>query len=110
MRLVVPKEVLIYETLTGEQPFTQWLFNLKDLKTRQIIVERLKRLSLGNTGDSKSIGSALFELRISYGPGYRVYYTEEGTHIVLLLCAGDKSTQRKDIRVAEQYLNDYRSR
>lgn len=103
------KEIRIYETQTGEQPFTAWLFGLKDTKARQIIIQRLKRLSLGNTGDCKTLIADLSELRIDFGPGYRVYFGEELSQIILLLCAGDKSSQEKDIKLAKQYWKDYRS-
>ncbi len=71
--------------------------SLKDRKTQLKISERLRRVSLGNLGDYKSIGEGIFELRIDYGAGYRIYFGQEGNKIILLLCGGDKSTQKKDI-------------
>jgi putative addiction module killer protein len=74
------------------------------------IVARIDRLSLGNFGDCKALGNGLFELRIDWGPGYRVYYALAGRVFVLLLCGGDKRKQASDIRRALEYLKDYRKR
>jgi putative addiction module killer protein len=63
---------------------------------------------LGNMGDSKSVGEGVYEARIAYGPGYRIYYAQGGETMVLLLCGGDKGTQRRDIELAKRYLADYR--
>jgi putative addiction module killer protein len=71
---------------------------------------RIDRLSLGNFGDCKALGGGLFELRIDWGPGYRVYYALIGRACVLLLCGGDKRKQVSDIRRALEYLKDYRER
>ena len=75
---------------------------LKDRIGRSIINARIRRLSLGNTGNTKSVGGRVFELRIDYGPGYRVYYIQQGREIILLLCGGDKSSQEKDIEKAKE--------
>jgi putative addiction module killer protein len=87
----------------------EWLNSLKDVKGKAKIKERLKRVRLGNLGDYRSLGEGVFELRINYGPGYRVYFGQVGEIIVLLLCGGDKSSQEKDIRKAQEYWIDYRS-
>ena len=71
---------------------------------------RLDRVSLGNFGDCRSVGEGVQELRIDYGPGYRVYFGQLGSTIVLLLCGGDKSTQAKDINLAHYYWSEYRKR
>ncbi len=71
---------------------------------------RLDRVSLGNFGDCHSVGEGVQELRIDYGPGYRVYFGQAGSTIVLLLCGGDKDTQSKDISLAKYYWNEYRRR
>ena len=90
----------MYE-LVMSSVFEHWLHRLKDRKARVIISTRLKRLASGNPGDVKSIGGGNSEMRINYGPGYRLYYRQVGTKIILLLCGGDKSTQRQDIAQAQ---------
>ena len=105
-----PKELRIYITEEGREPFSEWLISLRDQKARARIRVRLDRVSLGNLGDCHGVGDGIQELRINYGPGYRVYFAEEGTMIVLLLCGGDKSSQTKDIQTAKQYWTDYRRR
>ena len=80
--------------------FANWLDKLRDIQARVRVLVRIKRLAEGNAGDAKSVGEGVFELRIHYGPGYRVYYTKIGHEIVLLLAGGDKSTQSDDIRTA----------
>jgi putative addiction module killer protein len=81
--------------ITGE--FDTWLKGLRDVQTRVRILERIRRLRDGNPGDVKPVGSGVSEMRIRYGPGYRLYYTQRGKSLIVLLCGGDKSTQRKDI-------------
>jgi len=83
---------------------------LRDNRTKAKIAARIDRLSLGNFGDCKALGKGLFELRIDWGPGYRVYYALAGRACVLLLCGGDKRKQASDIRRALEYLKDYRER
>ena len=82
--------------------FKNWMRNLKDRMARSIINARIRRLSLGNKGDSKFVGDEVSEMRIDYGPGYRVYYTQKNQEIIVLLCAGDKSSQSNDIKNAKQ--------
>ena len=105
-----PKELHIYITEEGREPFSEWLASLRDIKARAKIRVRLDRVRLGNLGDCHGVGEGVQELRIDYGPGYRVYFGLEGQTIVLLLCGGDKSTQTKDIETAKRYLNEYRRR
>lgn len=81
--------------------FDQWLRRLRDRKARARIEVRLRRLSLGNPGDVKPVGSGISEMRIPHGPGYRVYYMTKGPIVVVLLCGGDKSTQSRDIELAK---------
>ena len=81
---------------------------LRDSKARAIIRERIARLALGLVGDAKALGDSVFELRISFGPGYRIYYAESARTIVVLLCAGTKRTQQVDIERAKLYWADYR--
>jgi putative addiction module killer protein len=99
-----------YVSADGKNPFRQWLHALRDIRARAKIRVRLNRIRLGNFGDSKSIGDGVSELRVPYGPGYRVYFARTGNRIVLLLCAGDKSTQKRDIRRAKDYWLDYKRR
>lgn len=105
-----PREIRRYITVNGKIPFTDWLDGLRDRKTKAKIKERLKRVSLGNLGDYNSVGKGVFELRIHYGSGYRVYFGQIGTKIVLLLLGGDKSSQEKDICQAQEYWEDYEKR
>jgi putative addiction module killer protein len=81
--------------------FTDWIGNLRDLRAVARIDARIGRLRLGNFGDAKSVGGGVSELRIDYGPGYRVYFTRRGEALVLLLCGGDKDSQGKDIMLAK---------
>lgn len=107
-RIVKPKEVVVFATGADEEPFTQWLYSLKDPVTRQRVLVRLKRLEQGNYGDCASVGDGVNELRLFFGSGYRVYFGETLTHIVVLLCGGDKATQKKDIKQAKAYWREYR--
>jgi putative addiction module killer protein len=90
-------EVREYQTATGGVPLTEWLDGLRDPVSRARIVARLDRLKAGLLGDWKSIGDGVFELRIDVGPGFRVYYGQDGKTLILLLCGGDKHTQTKDV-------------
>ncbi len=98
-----PKNLHIYVTAEGHKPFTEWLNSLQDQRARAKIRVRLDRVSLGNFGDCHGVGDGVQELRIDYGPGFRVYFGQEGTTVVLLLCGGDKSTQARDIQTAQHY-------
>ena len=82
--------------------FSRWLRRLRDANAVARIVARIRRVEQGNLGDSKSLGAGLMEMRVDYGPGYRIYYVHRGATIVILLCAGDKRTQRQDIRRARE--------
>lgn len=110
MAEVLPRQVELYITSDGKSPFEEWLTGLKDGKARAKIRVRLDRLSLGNFGDSKSVGSGIFELRVDFGPGYRVYFGQVGDTVVVLLCGGDKSSQTKDIKNANKFWADYKLR
>jgi putative addiction module killer protein len=87
--------------------FTDWIAGLRDRIAVARIDVRIRRLSLGNAGDFKSVGEGVFELRIDHGPGYRVYFLRQGELIVLLLCGGDKRTQDQDIKAATKLAKDY---
>ncbi|PRA75604.1 addiction module antitoxin RelB [Ochrobactrum sp. MYb29] len=82
--------------------FVNWLNELRDNRARQRIVTRIRRLELGNPGDVKAIGEGVSEMRITYGPGYRVYFVTMGSTILVLLCGGDKSSQSRDISLAKK--------
>ncbi|MFC7400030.1 type II toxin-antitoxin system RelE/ParE family toxin [Chelatococcus sp. GCM10030263] len=86
--------------------YRDWFASLRDTRARMRIVARIYRLSMGNPGDVKPVGEGISELRIDYGPGYRVYYTARGKTIVILLCGGDKGTQDRDIRAAKAIAAD----
>jgi putative addiction module killer protein len=84
------------------EEFSSWLHRLRDAKAVARIVGRMRRMEMGNPGDAKSIGQGIFEMRIDYGPGYRIYYVHRGAQIVILLCGGDKRTQQQDIKQAQK--------
>jgi len=99
-----------YVTHSKKNPFRKWLLGLRDIHARAKIRIRLNRLRAGNFGNVKSVGQGIAELRITYGPGYRVYFAREDNVIVLLLCGGDKSSQTTDIKRAKEYWIDYKKR
>jgi putative addiction module killer protein len=84
------------------EEFSAWLRRLNDANAVARIVARIRRLEQGNLRDSKSVGQGLLEMRIDYGPGYRIYCLPRGTHIVILLCGGDKRTQQQDLKRARK--------
>jgi putative addiction module killer protein len=86
--------------------FRDWMADLNDIRARARIADRIDRLTLGNPGDVKSVGDGVSELRIDYGPGYRLYFTRRGQRLVLLLCGGDKSTQNRDIDRAKALVRE----
>jgi putative addiction module killer protein len=103
-------KVQYYITENGIEPVVQWLDSLRDKKTKARIASHIGRMRHGNFGDSESVGGGVSELKIDFGPGYRVYYAKSGTEIVLLLCAGTKKSQDKDIDVAKEYWEDFKER
>jgi len=103
-------ELRYYQTPAGEQPFIEWLQGLNDRQARTRIEARLARVSVGNLGDVEPVGEGVLELRIDWGPGYRVYFSRVGKVLVLLLCGGDKRTQQRDIKRAKTYFEDYKAR
>ena len=105
------RKVIQYKTSSGAEPFSDWLLQLKDSRARGVIVERIYRLEKGLFGDSKSVGNGVHELRISFGPGYRVYFAfEYNGNLVLLLLGGDKQTQRRDILLAKTFWRNHKER
>jgi putative addiction module killer protein len=103
-------ELRRYLTAFGRDIFGEWLSGLRDVRTRAKIMARIDRLSLGNFGDCKALRGGLFEVRIDWGPGYRVYYAQLGKECVLLRGGGDKRKQSSDIKRALGYLKDYKER
>ncbi|SCC92443.1 Addiction module killer protein [Thiomonas sp. X19] len=103
--------VLHYQTPEGADPFDRWLRGLADRQAQARVLARTNRLILtGNLGDFKGVGEGVLELRIDYGPGYRVYCGRSGAELVLLLVGGDKRTQKADIRTAQAYWRDWQQR
>ena len=82
--------------------FSGWLRGLRDLQARARIAARIRRLAFGNPGDVRPVGEGVSELRLHYGPGYRVYFIQRGKGLIVLLCGGDKTTQENDIAVAKK--------
>ncbi|MHC5933431.1 type II toxin-antitoxin system RelE/ParE family toxin [Nostoc sp.] len=107
---VSPKEIRSYLSVNGVNPFSEWFDSLRDIRAKAKIRARFDRVEAGNLGDCKSVGDGVFELRIDYGSGYRIYFGQQGSTVIILLCGGDKSSQDKDIAKAKEYWEDYRSR
>ena len=84
------------------ETFRKWRVRLKDERVRGLLASRLDRLAFGHAGDVESVGQGISELRMHYGPGYRIYFHKRGETIIVLLCGGDKSTQTKDIKAAKR--------
>lgn len=108
MHIAQRREIQIYRASNGREPFTKWLESIRDLKTQTRIQARLDRLEIGNLGDCRSVGEGVFELRLQFGPGYRIYFGEVDQTIVLLLCGGDKSSQARDIEQAKVHWREYK--
>jgi putative addiction module killer protein len=106
----MPVELRYYQTADRAQPFIEWLRGLADRQARARIEARLARVATGNFGDVRPVGEGVLELRVHWGPGYRVYLARVGNVIVLLLCGGDKRTQQRDIERAKEYFEDYKGR
>ena len=80
--------------------FAKWIDGLQDIRARARILARIERLATGNPGDVKAVGEGISEMRIDYGPGYRIYYKQHGRSVLIILAGGDKSTQDRDIKTA----------
>lgn len=94
--------------LRKTEVFARWLDDLRDLQARARVQVRIERLAAGNPGDVKAVGKGVSELRIDYGPGYRVYFTRRGRAVIILLAGGVKSTQAADIETAQRLAGDVR--
>ncbi len=101
-------EIRKFRRSDGLIPFDRWITKLRDERTKTRILIQLDRLRLGLEGDWKPVGEGVFEMRIFVGKGYRVYFAREGKTMVILLCGGDKPTQRRDIDLAKSYWQEYR--
>lgn len=96
-----------YVDAKGRKPFWEWQKSLKDLKAKVSVLTRLNRLQLGNLGDCKSVSKGVYELRIQHGPGYRIYFGRVDEKKVIILCGGDKNTQKQDIKKAHEFWADW---
>ena len=106
-------EVDAYRTSSGKEPFTEWLASIRDNTTRGRIERRMDRGENGNMGDYRRLGTNLYELRLDFGPGYRIYFSifsESDSKTILILYAGDKSSQTRDIERAKEYSLDAKQR
>jgi putative addiction module killer protein len=106
--LVIEREIKKLELQSGLVPFDEWFDSLRDRKMQAAVDARLTRVRAGNFGDCKAVGCGVFELRIALGPGLRVYYGLHGQQAVILLGGGDKGTQARDVRRAQQLWQQYR--
>ncbi len=103
------KTVIIFRDQAGNEPFTDWLERVRDSTTRRRILKRLLRIESGHYGDFKAVGGGVMELRLFFGPGYRIYFGEDGDTIVILLYGGDKDSQSRDIEQAQRYWQEYQN-
>lgn len=106
----MPAFTIVHYERNGKDIFQNWLDGLRDLRVKTAIARTIKRIEKGNFGIHRSCRNGVSELVIDIGPGYRVYYSVVGNVVVLLLCAGDKSSQQKDIDKAIEYLHDFKER
>ena len=113
-RRLAPRPTVNYSSHVVEvvrsATFDRWLRKLKDRQARARVEVRIDRLTAGNPGDVKPVGGGISELRISYGPGYRVYFLWDGDQVILLLCGGDKSSQNDDIKEAMRIARQWKER
>lgn len=105
---LIPKEVVAFRARNGQVPFEEWLNDLNDKRAVARVLARLARVRQGNLGDCKPVGEGVSELRVDYGPGYRLYFGQRGTALTVLLCGGDKRTQERDIRLAKQFWREFK--
>lgn len=109
---IVERSAQEYTSTEGKTPFKDWLLALRDGRAQAKVTKAVTQMEAGNFGDHKSIkdGHGLYERRLDYGPGYRIYYTTEGDELIILFAGSDKSDQQKTIDSAKDYLADYQAR
>jgi putative addiction module killer protein len=111
-RYIAPPTPVNYSSQVSKvvrsETFDRWLRKLKDRRAAARVLVRLDRLAAGNRGDVKPVGAGISELRINYGPGYRIYYLQDGDKLIILLCGGDKSTQDDDIKNARRIAKEWK--
>ena len=105
--MALENTVLVYEMTSGKRPFVEWLEGFRSADMVGRIQARLDRVRHGNFGDTKALGDGIYELRLDFGKGYRIYFGQRGDAIVILLCGGDKSSQIRDIKRAKEYWTDF---
>ncbi len=103
------RKLEVFVTANGKAPFEEWFSKLRDKTGKARIFNRIDRLRLGHFGDCEPVGDGVFELRIQFGPGFRIYFGLQGAEVILLLCGGDKGTQNRDIANAIRYWKEYKA-
>lgn len=109
-RFLLAYQIEYYCRVDGHVPFEEWFKSLGDIEAKAIVRTRLNRVQIGNFGDCKPVRGGVHEIRIDFGPGYRVYFGKIGLTLVLILCGGSKKNQAKDISLAITFLADYKKR
>jgi putative addiction module killer protein len=105
--MVRPKDIQLYVTDEGKTSIEDWLNGLRDRKARAAIDARIARLRLGLVGQAREVGEGVHEMKVDVGQGYRVYFGNVSNVVILLLCGGDKRTQKADIKRAKEFWSDY---
>jgi putative addiction module killer protein len=106
--MIKAKTIKLYATATGKEPFSEWLNSMRNPTDKARIENRIRRLTQGSVGDCEPVGEGVYELRLFFGPGYRVYFSEYKLEFVLLLCGGDKKTQSRDIQKAKDCWKEFK--
>lgn len=107
MRLVQNRSIRAYITRSGLAPYRLWFNSLRDIRTKERIQARLLRIEVGNLGDHRFVGDGVYELKLGFGAGYRIYFGLDGDVLILLLLGGDKSSQKRDIQMAKTFWREY---
>lgn len=108
--MINENQIKFYLTENEGSPFEEWFNSLNDDIAKVNIIQRLDRVELGNFGDFDFVGDGVYELRIHFGPGYRVYYGKDGRTLIIILAGGAKKAQKRNIKKAKQYWQDYKKR